>query len=90
MLKYVLVLIIGIIKLRSFVYTLLTWIALLFTLANLGRHLGINPEEVLHESNRKFESRFRGMEQRLAASGKAPRDADMEEMEGIWEAIKRE
>lgn len=63
---------------------------LLFTLANLGRHLGINPEEALQESNRKFESRFRKMEARLKESGVEANNAGMEEMDRIWKAIKRE
>jgi ATP diphosphatase len=61
---------------------------LLFAVVNLARHLDADPESVLRTANRKFERRFAAIEQRLAAQGKTPQDATLEEMEAIWQAAK--
>jgi len=63
---------------------------LLFTLANLARHLEINPEDALLRANRKFRIRFMEMEKRLEENGTSPEDADMADMEKIWNDIKGE
>ena len=62
---------------------------LLFVLANLARKLDLDPEECLRGANAKFERRFTGVEQRLAAQGLAPGDAGLEAMEAEWQAVKR-
>lgn len=62
---------------------------LLFVLANLGRHLKLDPEAALRRANAKFERRFRGVEAALAAEGGAPGAATLAEMEAIWTRIKR-
>ena len=62
----------------------------LFAVINLARKLGVDPETALRRTNRKFERRFRGVEQRLASEGRKLTDASLEEMERIWNAIKRE
>jgi ATP diphosphatase len=62
----------------------------LFAVTNLARKLEIDPETALRRTNRKFERRFRGIEQKLAAEGRKLSDATLEEMERIWNAIKRE
>jgi ATP diphosphatase len=61
---------------------------LLFVLANLARKLDLDPEACLAAANAKFERRFGGVEQRLAAAGKAPQDVDLAEMEAAWVAVK--
>ena len=61
---------------------------LLFVLANLARHLGIDPEAALRGANEKFARRFRGVEMRLAAMGKRPNDSDLAEMDSLWESVK--
>jgi len=61
---------------------------LLFVLANLARKLDLDPEACLAAANRKFERRFGGVEQRLAAEGRAPQDATLDEMEAAWVAVK--
>ena len=61
---------------------------LLFVMANLGRHLGLDPEAALRAANAKFTRRFEGVEARLAARGKAPADSDLAEMDGLWDAVK--
>jgi ATP diphosphatase len=62
---------------------------MLFVLANLARKLDLDPETCLRGANDKFARRFAGVEQRLAASGRTPSDASLEEMEEAWQAVKR-
>lgn len=62
---------------------------LLFTLANLARHLKIDPETALRGCNAKFERRFRSIEQSLARKGKTPEEVSLEEMEELWTEAKR-
>ena len=61
---------------------------LLFVVANLARHLKIDPEAALRDCNAKFERRFRYVEQALLAEGKAPGTASLDEMEAHWLAAK--
>jgi nucleoside triphosphate diphosphatase len=61
---------------------------LLFAAVNLARHLKADPETVLRQTNRKFERRFAVIESDLAARGRSPQDATLEEMEALWEAAK--
>jgi nucleoside triphosphate diphosphatase len=65
------------------------WGDLAFALVNLSRHLEIDPETQLKAANLKFRRRFAGVEQGLAAKGKAPVDATLDEMEAEWAAFKR-
>jgi MazG family protein len=62
----------------------------LFSLAQLARHLGGDPEEALRAANAKFERRFRCIEQMLAEHSRHPRDATPDELEALWAAAKRE
>ena len=61
---------------------------LLFAVVNLARHLSTDPEGVLRETNLKFERRFASIERALAAKGKRPQDATLEEMDALWDAAK--
>jgi ATP diphosphatase len=61
---------------------------LLFAVANLARHLKLDPEIALRAANAKFTRRFRFIEQSLAASGKSPADTTLDEMEALWQAAK--
>ena len=61
---------------------------LLFVVANLGRHLGVDPEEALRGANSKFTRRFNYVEDELKASGKHPSDSDLAEMDALWDAAK--
>ncbi|WP_369822780.1 nucleoside triphosphate pyrophosphohydrolase [Rhodovulum sp. MB263] len=63
---------------------------LLFVVANLARHLKIEPEEALRAANAKFTRRFAGVEARLAAMGKRPQESDLAEMDALWNAVKAE
>lgn len=62
---------------------------LLFAMANLGRHLKVDPEAALRRVNAKFERRFRGVEAALAAEGRRPEDAGLAAMDAIWTEIKQ-
>ncbi|MFD1343450.1 nucleoside triphosphate pyrophosphohydrolase [Litorisediminicola beolgyonensis] len=62
---------------------------LLFVIANLARHLEIDPEEALRAANAKFIRRFSAVEDALAERGKRPADSDLAEMDALWDAAKR-
>lgn len=61
---------------------------MLFVMANLARHLGVEPEDALRATNAKFTRRFRAIEAELASQGRSPQDATLEEMDAIWDAVK--
>ena len=63
---------------------------LLFAVVNLARHLDADPEDVLRQTNLKFERRFAAIERALAARGKAPKHATLAEMDALWDAAKAE
>lgn len=60
----------------------------LFVCVNLARQLKVEPEEALSGTNRKFERRFRYIEQALRKQGRTPDDATLEEMDALWDAAK--
>src|SRR5262249_8380944 len=62
----------------------------LFVIANLARHLGVDPEAALRGANAKFERRFHRIEEWLAACGRAPTSSSLEEMDRLWDAAKAE
>ena len=62
----------------------------LFSLVNLGRFLRLSGEDALRQAIGKFEQRFRGIEQELARRGRRIEDATLEEMDGIWNRLRRE
>jgi nucleoside triphosphate diphosphatase len=57
---------------------------LLFAVVNLARHLNVEPEAALREANRKFERRFRAIEQEPGFA-----DLPLEEKEALWTAAKK-
>ena len=61
---------------------------LLFVMANLGRHLKIDPELALRRANAKFTRRFAAIEAALATEGRRPEDSNLEEMDRLWDAAK--
>ena len=63
---------------------------LLFTVVNLARHLGVDPETALRGCNAKFERRFRWIERDYAARDENPAEAPLAELEEAWEAAKRD
>jgi nucleoside triphosphate diphosphatase len=63
---------------------------LLFSVAQLARHLGIDPEGALREAGGKFERRFRSMEARASAAGRSLADMSAAELEESWLEAKRQ
>ena len=61
---------------------------LLFVIANVARHLRLDPESALRAANEKFVRRFRYIEARLAEDGRGPRDSDLAEMDALWDEAK--
>jgi MazG family protein len=61
---------------------------LLFVMANVARHLGVDPEASLRDANAKFVRRFRSIEAALRAEGRRPEDATLEEMDQLWDEAK--
>lgn len=62
---------------------------LFFALVNACRKYGIDPEMALERTNKKFISRFNGMEQAAVAQGRALGDMTLAEMDGLWNEQKR-
>lgn len=63
---------------------------LLFVVANLARHLKIDPEAALRAANAKFTRRFNRIEDVLAENSRRPEDSDLEEMDALWNRAKAE
>jgi MazG family protein len=61
---------------------------LLFVMANIARHLGVDPEAALRDANAKFTRRFKSIEAALAAEGRKPEDSTLEEMDRLWDDAK--
>jgi MazG family protein len=63
---------------------------LLFTIANLSRQLGVEPETALRKANDKFTRRFEVMEQAIDRSGRRMSDLGLDELERHWQQAKSE
>lgn len=61
----------------------------LFSLINLARVYRIDPELLMDAANQKFEKRFSAMEKCLLAKGMALETTDLDEMEKVWQEVKR-
>jgi len=61
---------------------------ILFVAVNLARQAGVDPETALMKCNRKFEKRFKYIEQQVEKNGKNLKDTSLEEMESHWLAAK--
>jgi len=62
---------------------------LLFSVVNLARHLGVDPERELRVASHRFRDRFHHIERRLAERGRSPSQASLEEMDALWDEAKR-
>jgi ATP diphosphatase len=63
---------------------------LLFVVANLARHLKVDPEAALRRANAKFARRFGRIEDWLAEAGRTPAQSDLAEMDALWTRAKAE
>ncbi len=61
---------------------------MLFVMANIARHLHLDPEAALRAANQKFVRRFAHIEVRLAEHGKTPSQSTLEEMDALWDEAK--
>jgi ATP diphosphatase len=63
---------------------------LLFAVVNLARHTSVNAETALIKANRKFEKRFRLVEQTIESQGLSMQSASTQQMEAAWQQIKKQ
>ena len=63
---------------------------LMFSLINYARFLHIDAETALERTNRKFIDRFSKMEQTIVLSGRQMTDLSLEELDAIWNAVKKQ
>jgi nucleoside triphosphate diphosphatase len=63
---------------------------LLFSLSQLARHLGTDPESCLRRGNQKFRRRFQALERELRRRGRKLEECDLEELEAVWNYAKAE
>jgi len=61
---------------------------LMFSIVNLGRHLGVDSEEALKQTNRKFTNRFKFVEDSILSQGGEIKNTTLEEMETLWQQAK--
>ena len=61
----------------------------LFTVANLARSLGLDPETCLRQANAKFQRRFETMERSVEATGRGLHEVSLADMEVGWQAAKQ-
>ena len=62
---------------------------LMFALVNLGRHLKVDPEEALKNTNKKFITRFKFIEDTVNSQGGKLEDTSLEKMEKLWQKAKK-
>ncbi|MEC7815298.1 MAG: nucleoside triphosphate pyrophosphohydrolase [Pseudomonadota bacterium] len=62
---------------------------LLFVCVNLARFMKVNPEQALKRTNRKFESRFRGIEAELAAQGRNMDEETLDALDEVYRRVKQ-
>ena len=61
---------------------------LLFVVANVARHLKVDPEAALRAANQKFTRRFHAIERKLAEQGRTPSQSTLAEMDLLWDEAK--
>lgn len=61
---------------------------LLFAVANMARHMGVDPEAALRDANAKFTRRFRHVEARAKEDGVPLAEAGLERLDGYWNEIR--
>ena len=63
---------------------------LLFSCVNLARHLGVDAESALRQANAKFDGRFRALETHVENRGDAVSGLSCDQLDVIWEKVKKE
>jgi MazG family protein len=63
---------------------------LLFVVVNLARKLDVEPETALKRTNHKFRERFKFIERELKERGRTPEQSNLEEMDALWNAAKKQ
>lgn len=63
---------------------------LLFAASNLARYLSSDPESCLRRANQKFKRRFQNLEQEVAKCGKRVQDCSSQELDAVWQSVKKE
>jgi XTP/dITP diphosphohydrolase len=61
---------------------------LMFSLINYARFIGVNPEDALEKTNRKFIKRFQYLEEKTNSQNQSLKEMSLEEMEAIWQEAK--
>ena len=61
----------------------------LFATINLARHSNIDPEVALRSTNRRFETRFKWIEEALSVQNKAFKDVNLDELDALWDQAKK-
>jgi uncharacterized protein YabN with tetrapyrrole methylase and pyrophosphatase domain len=61
----------------------------LFATINLARHSKIEPEVALRSTNQRFETRFKWIEAALSQQDKVFKDANLEELDALWDQAKK-
>jgi MazG family protein len=62
---------------------------LMFAAANLARFLRFDPETCLRRANQKFKRRFQALEAEVSRRGKRLRECSLEELDALWNELKR-
>ena len=62
----------------------------IFSAVNVARHMNVDPESALEKTSLRFEKRFAGVQATLAERGVDINDCSLEQMDEIWELIKRD
>ncbi|KAB1065638.1 nucleoside triphosphate pyrophosphohydrolase [Salibacter halophilus] len=62
---------------------------LMFSLINYARFIGVNPEDALEKTNRKFIKRFQYLEEKTNSQNQSLKEMSLEEMEAIWQEAKK-
>ncbi|MCP4716098.1 MAG: nucleoside triphosphate pyrophosphohydrolase [Deltaproteobacteria bacterium] len=62
---------------------------MIFSMVNLGRHLGVEPEQALRCCNERFVERFGHIEKSLKAQGRDLKETPLAEMDALWEQAKK-
>jgi len=63
---------------------------LLFSLINYARFIGVNPEDALERTNKKFIQRFKYIEEQTNRQGKQLKELTLKEMDAFWDEAKKD